>query len=138
MLLYSFIRAGLGINISRESWGLCYITVVSSFIAIKLLVAVLSLFWNKDRENYYENISLKPLILLAFIPSTAFYYFCLIPHYILLEKIILGNFEILRGYLVEFDLILVKQYIFKSFKSIFHGILGHLFTVVHCSSDTAQ
>lgn len=137
MLFSLVIGAVLGVTICTESWELFYVTLVTRFVALKLIISVLRLYFNNNIEEFYGNIALSPLILLAFIPSTLFYYFYLLPIYIELQGVILDNFHIMKNNLVKLALSLIKvqmNYVEKIWINIIIPCFGDFFRPVLCDS----
>lgn len=124
-------------TICTVSWVLFYVTLVSRFVALKLVISVIRLYLNKNIEEFYENIALSPYILLAFIPSTLLYYYCLIPFYVELQEIIIGKFQVIKNNLVKLALTLMKilmPYLEIRFTNIIKPYFDVCFRPIHCDS----
>lgn len=101
-LIFSWsISAVLGITISTQSWGLFYVTLISRFVAFKLIFSIIKLYVNENIYEYYKTLSISPIILVCLIPSTALYYSYCLPFYIEVQKVILCNFQSIEANLIN-------------------------------------
>ena len=56
-----------------------FFTLAARMVLVKLFYSFVLFIFTGNREQWYSNLSLNPLILLALIPTTMSYYFLVLP-----------------------------------------------------------
>ena len=96
-------------------------TLATRIVLVNLLFSFVLLVFTGNREQWYTNLSLNPLILLALIPITMFHYFLVLPIFTEFHCLLLANIKNLFNFLGE-----LAYTIGKSFESKICSTIGQI------------